>query len=310
MIMVFIMALFTKLEAADYPEADIHESDLKAIVKELTRTSKPRNYHNPDILNQLSQSIFDQLKSFGYRPEFQDFTAHKERYRNVLARIGPEGTPKLIVGAHYDCHGDTPGADDNASAVAGLITLAKLLKPHESALKCQIEFAAYTLEEPPFFKTNMMGSYIHAEKVHQDKAEVLAMICLEMIGYFTEAKNSQQYPVPAMKLFYPSVGNFIAVVSNFGSSALGRRVQKHMEHADIDVQRLVSPAWLPGVDFSDHLNYWKFDYPAVMITDTAFYRSHHYHQMTDTIETLDFTKMKEVIRGVYYAILNLTVKKD
>jgi len=290
-----------------YPKVSINKADLVQVVTELTSQPKPRNYRNVSILNALSQSIHNRFKSFGYAPRFQNFTVRNNNYRNVVACIGPKKAAKLIVGAHYDSHGETPGADDNATGVAGLITLAKLLKPYESKLKYQVEFVAFTLEEPPFFRSEKMGSYIHAKSINDGKTEVLGMICLEMIGYFTKDDNSQDYPVTAMKLLYPSVGDFIAVVSNISSRSLGSVLQSHMGKADIEVQRLVSPSSLPGVDFSDHLNYWKFDYPAVMITDTAFFRNKNYHKSTDTIDTINFTKMKEVILGAFYGILNLTI---
>jgi len=303
---VIFMGLFAHANTL-YPKVTINETDLIQVVTELTTQPKPRNYRNVSILNALSQSIYNQFKTFGYTPRFQNFTVRNNNYRNIVACMGPKKAAKLIVGAHYDSHGETPGADDNATGVAGLIALAKLLKPYESKLKYQIEFVAFTLEEPPFFRSEKMGSYIHAKSINDGKTEILGMICLEMIGYFTKDDNSQDYPVSAMKLLYPSVGDFIAVVSNISSRSLGSVLQSHMEKADIEVQRLVSPSSLPGVDFSDHLNYWKFDYPAVMITDTAFFRNKNYHKPTDTIDTINFTKMKEVIRGAFYGILNLTI---
>lgn len=302
-----LLSCFCSFAEERYPKVTIEKSDLIEIVRMFSTQKLPRNYKNTDTLNIVSLSIFNRFKSFGYSPSFQSFTARGNEYRNVIACIGPADAPKLIVGAHYDSHGDTPGADDNATGVAGLLTLAKLLKPYETALKYQVEFVAFTLEEPPFFRSKKMGSYVHAKSINDAKTEVLGMVCLEMIGFFTEDDDSQEYPVSAMKLLYPSVGDFIAVVSNFKSRGLGSVLQEHMENAEIDVQRLVSPSFLPGVDFSDHLNYWKFDYPAVMITDTAFYRNGNYHKTSDTIDTINFSKMSEVVRGVFYGVLNLAV---
>jgi len=116
------------------------------------------------------------------------------------------------------------------------------------------------------------------------------MICLEMIGFFTDKENSQSYPLAIMKLFYPSTGNFIGVVNNYGSSSFAAQIKKHMSATSINVEMLKAPSFVKGVDFSDHRNYWKFGYDAVMITDTAFYRNKNYHQDTDTIDTLNLVK--------------------
>ncbi len=136
------------------------------------------------------------------------------------------------------------------------------------------------------------------------------MISLETIGYYTDEPGSQQYPTPIMKLFYPSKGNFIAVVGNFNSAKLVNHFHHNMKHAAIDVEKLKAPAFLVGVDFSDHYNFWLHGYQAVMITDTAFYRSPHYHQETDTIDTLNFDKIAEVVKGVYWALINLKTKNE
>ena len=211
----------------------------------------------------------------------------------------------MIVGAHYDVCGNQPGADDNASAIAGLLEIARFAKKHESELPYRVDFVAYALEEPPFFGTAQMGSYVHAEFLHNNNVNIKGMICLEMIGFFTDKENSQSYPLAILRLFHPSTGNFIGVVSNFRSSSFAAQVAKHMGATSVDVRTLKAPSFVTGVDFSDHRNYWKFGYDAVMITDTAFYRNLNYHQETDLMNTLDFDKMREVIKGVCWSILNM-----
>lgn len=287
-----------------YPEISISEDELCAIVERLVSTDRPRNYQNLDTLVEVSEYIFDCFVKAGGNAEFQDLGVDIDAYRNVICRLGPTDAPKLVIGAHYDSCADTPGADDNATGIAGLISLVQLLKPYESGLKFQIEFVAFTLEEPPFFRTEGMGSYVHAKSLHDAKADVVGMICFEMIGFFTDEENSQAYPLAPMKLLYTSVGNFIALVSNFSSRSFCNKVDSHFKASTINARKLYAPTSLSGVDFSDHRNYWKFDYPAVMVTDTAFYRNPNYHKITDTVETLDFGRMKEVIRGVFYAVLN------
>lgn len=294
-----------------YPDPEISVENLRNTVSYLSAISAPRNYYNPGSLRDAATYISRKFREYGLKPEEQEFGVGEPSdltaatYVNVLASVGPREGSRLIVGAHYDVCGDQPGADDNASAVAGLLEIARFAKKHEAELPYGIDFVAYSLEEPPIFRTTKMGSYVHAESLHRKNIAVRGMICLEMIGYFTEEEKSQEYPLPLLKLFYPSVGNFIGVVSNYGSSSLAKQVARHMRVADLDVQALSAPSFLPGVDFSDHRNYWTFGYEAVMITDTSFYRNPNYHKKTDTIDTLSFEKMKEVVNGVCWVVLNI-----
>jgi len=210
------------------------------------------------------------------------------------------------VGAHYDVCGDQPGADDNASAVAGLLETARLLDAEKPRLRYRIDLVAYCLEEPPYFATEHMGSAVHAKSLHNGKVPVKAMICYEMIGYFSDQPGSQGFPDPALSRRYPNTGNFIVVVGKEGQEAFTAKVQSLMRaHSDIDVQSIsfASTQGLGGL--SDHRNYWQYNYPAVMINDTSFLRNPHYHQQSDTIHTLNFEKMAEVVRGAYAAITRL-----
>jgi len=152
-----------------------------------------------------------------------------------------------------------------------------------------------------------MGSAVHAKHLKEIEAEVKVMICLESIGYFTDDPKSQDYPIWFLKWFYPTAGNFIGVVSNFRSHFMGRKIRRLMvDNSGIKVQQLTAPSFLLGVDLSDHLNFWRNGYRAVMITDSAFYRNPNYHEATDTIDTLDFDRMAEVVKGAYSAIVSLS----
>ena len=215
------------------------------------------------------------------------------------------GLQRLVVGAHYDVYGENPGADDNASGTAGLLELARLLKSQNPDLKYRVDLVAYTLEEPPFFRTEFMGSAVHAKSLFDAGIKVKGMISMDMIGYFSDAPKSQDYPLGLLKLFYPAVGNYIAVVGNLGNVGMVRKVKKEMKKAAaLKVRSINAPASLPGIDFSDHRNYWKYDFDAVMITNTAFYRNKNYHEPTDTPETLNYEKMAEVVKGIYGAVVN------
>lgn len=289
-----------------YPDPNVSVDNLKDTVTYLTKIAPSRNYRKIRSLRKAEDYIYAKFVDYGFKPGRQEFVVNSQKYRNIIATAGAGDDPceVVVVGAHYDVCGNQPGADDNASAVAGLLEIARFAKKHEKELPCRIEFVAYCLEEPPFFGTEQMGSYIHAKSLFDKKIKVRGMICLEMIGYFTDAKDSQRFPSDFFKLLYPNEGNFIAVVSNGKNDALIKHTAKHMKEASIKVETLKAPSFIEGLDFSDHRNYWKFGYAAVMVTDTAFYRNPNYHKKTDTIETLSFDKMKEVVKGVCWAILN------
>jgi Zn-dependent M28 family amino/carboxypeptidase len=205
-----------------------------------------------------------------------------------------------LVGAHYDTAVFTPGADDNASGVAVLLELARLFQSVSSART--VRFAFFSTEEPPFFRTDDMGSRRYVERLKTRAETVSAMLCLEMVGYFSDEKSSQKYP-PLLRFFYPSEGNFAAVVGDFGSRQLVRRVAREIRAScRVPVESASLPRPVPGVDFSDHLNFWREGIPAVMVTDTAFYRNPHYHGPTDTPDKLDYILMSELTKGLASAV--------
>jgi Zn-dependent M28 family amino/carboxypeptidase len=279
---------------------------LKSDVYALVGTPKPRNYENLASLNQAADYISNEFKKLGLIVEEQRYTTMGAEYKNIIVSFGPKDAERLIVGAHYDVCSHQDGADDNASGTAGLLELARMLKWKSPELEYRIDLVAYTLEEPPFFRTDEMGSAVHAKSLHDAGVEVKGMICLEMIGYFSEERGSQDYPIGCLKLVYPRKGNYIALVGKLGKSKILRQTRRKMrKEMDMKIKSITAPSWVPGIDFSDHLNYWKYGYRAVMVTDTAFYRNKHYHQPTDTAEKLDFDKMADIVAGVFNAITAL-----
>lgn len=174
---------------------------------------------------------------------------------------------------------------------------------HKPKTKNIIEFVAYTLEEPPYYDTKFMGSRKHAELLDSQNISVRLMLSLEMIGYFSDEPNSQNFPVPLLKTVYPSRGNFIALVSRNQDWSITRTVKLLMQSGSkVDVFSINTFEFIPGIDWSDHRSYWAYNIPAIMITDTSFYRNKNYHKATDTVEKLDLEKMGQVISGVYSAL--------
>ena len=284
----------------------INHSDtawIKSHLTAITKTDKFRNHKNVDQLNQSADYIKTIFRKYTDSVFIQEFTVNGQIYKNVIASFGTENNKRIIVGAHYDVCEDQQGADDNASGVVGLLELSRLLKNQK--LNNRVDLVAYSLEEPPYFRTEFMGSYIHAKSLKENKTNVYGMISLEMIGYFKDEKKSQSYPIGLLSLFYGNKGNYITLVKKFGAGQFTRKfVRTFKSKKAIRTKKFAGPPALPGIDFSDHLNYWKFGYNALMITDTSFYRNKNYHEPGDTMETLDISRMAKVINGVFATLIS------
>ena len=206
----------------------------------------------------------------------------------------------VLVGAHYDTVEGSPGADDNASGIAALLELSHLFASVET--ECTLRFVAFTNEEPPFFFWGRMGSAVYAETAKARGEDIRLMISLEMLGAYSDRPGSQGYP-PFLKHFYPDRGNFIAMVSNRASrEELRQLVAAFQAHSDFPVESLATFEFVPGVAWSDHLSFWRQGYPAMMVTDTAFYRNAAYHSAADTPERLNYPAMAQVVEGLFHAL--------
>ncbi len=275
-------------------------------VEFLTTLTPARNWQNQASLDKAVQYIEAEFSKAGAAPEIQTWQADGNEYKNVITSYNTHQTKRLVIGAHYDVCGNQPGADDNASAVAGLLELVRLVFAHQPPLDYRIDFVAYCLEEPPFFATSSMGSYVHAQSLHDSKANVMGMISLEMIGYFSDEPESQPFPSPELAKLYPHTANFIIVVGIEAFAAFNKKVHQLMaEGSAIDVQVISFASGEGLAGLSDQRSYWKFGYPALMINDTSFIRNPHYHTKADTIDTLDFPKMTAVVDSTYRAITRL-----
>lgn len=265
-----------------------------------------RNFTNLAALNAAAATIRSEWERAGFEVTEQPFDVAGNAYKNLIISYGPDDAPVLVMGAHYDVCGEQDGADDNASGVAAILALARLLATEKPQVKHRIELVAFTLEEPPFFRTNNMGSAVHAAALAERGVEVKGMIALDLIGYFSDKPGSQMLPLSLLKVVYPTTGNFICVVGDLGNWGLTRSVKKRMKGAcGIPVESINAPSSIPGVDFSDHLSYWRRGFPAVLVTDTALYRNPNYHLPSDTIDTLDFDKLAEVVKGLYAVLVGL-----
>lgn len=277
-------------------------------VEFLTSIRPYRNSRNRKSLLKASNYILDEFSSIGLEVEEQKWMVKRKEYSNVIASYNKEKSKRLIIGAHYDVAGRSPGADDNASAVAGLLETARLIQENKPEIDYRMDFVAYCLEEPPYFRTHDMGSFVHAKSLWATNAEVLGMICYEMIGYFSKRGILAEFKFETSELAkgYPDNGEYIVVVGNEDYKDFNEKVHALMaENSGIDVQIANLPPYHKWAGMSDHLNYWKFSYPALMINDTSFLRNPHYHRRSDTIDTLDFEKMTEVINSAYRAVIKM-----
>jgi len=233
----------------------------------------------------------------GYAPADQPYEAGASPVKSVEAELrgGTRAAEIVVVGAHYDTV-STPGADDNASGVAGVLELARLLAGR--SLPRTVRFVAFVNEEPPFFWRDTMGSRVYARRCRERGENIVGMLSLEALGCFSDAEGSQKYP-PPFSAFYPSRGNFISFVGNLSSRGLVRRcLDSFRRHARFPSEGLAAPGQIQGIGWSDHWSFWQEGWPAVMVTDTATFRNLNYHTDGDTPEKLDYDRMARVVAGL------------
>ena len=279
---------------------------LRGHVEALSVRIGARSVEDYRNLEAARRYIMGALRQIGYTPELQTYDWRGRAYSNVIATR--PGTTKrdetVLIGAHYDTVEGTPGADDNASGAAVLLELARSFRDASPGRTLKMVF--FTLEEPPLFRSESMGSAVYARAAKAAGERIVAMVSLEMLGYYRDAKGGQAFPLPLMSLFFSTTPDFVAVVGNLASRDLVRRVSRSLENAaGLPVESLSTVGFVPGVDFSDHRSFWEIGSPAVMITDTAFYRNPNYHGIGDTIDTLDFGRMGRLLRGLETAVAGL-----
>lgn len=287
-------------------ELDEHEHQLRdrlrAHVEVLAGEIGPRHERIPEEYDKAASYLEGELEGMGYDVERQPVESRRATSYNLIARL--EGSDRadelVIVGGHYDTAGEQPGADDNASGAAGVIELARSLRKTEPSRT--IVFVLFANEEPPNYRQGGMGSLVMAKSLRDEGARVKVMFSLEMLGYYDDSPGSQHYPAP-LSYFYPDRGNFIGFVGKLGQrGAVTRSIERFRAECDFPSYGFAGPASIPGVGFSDHWAFWKHDFTAVMVTDTAFFRNPHYHKRSDTPETLDYNRFARVVGGLHEVI--------
>jgi len=281
------------------------KSNLEKHVEYFAGTIGERNVIAYQPLVSTAQYIENSLKGFGYEVASQEYVVQMRKVRNLIVEIQGKARANeiVVIGAHYDTVDDCPGADDNSSGVAALLELARLLKDSHPARTMRL--VAFVNEEPPWFQTSDMGSWVYAMEAHRKNENIVAAISLETIGMYSDAEGSQKYPA-GFKRLYPSRGNFIAFVGDLGSRALVRDVvASFRKSTQFPSEGSAVPGAIPGVGWSDHWSFWQEGYPAIMVTDTAPFRNPNYHLPTDKPDTLDYDRMARVTLGLFHVARDL-----
>ena len=271
---------------------------LRRHVERLAGEIGERHVLRPAALHAAERYIGEALRALGHDVARLNYEAQGVDSANLEVTIagGDRAGEIVLAGAHYDTVPGSPGADDNASGVAAIVELARLLRGSKPART--IRLVAFVNEEPPFFFWGEMGSKVYARAARRRGDDIRVMLSLEMLGCYSDEKGSQGYP-PLLGHFYPAQGNYIAFVSNLRSRhALRNAFDAFRAASDFPAEKLAAPALVPGIAWSDQLSFWREGYPAAMVTDTAFHRYRHYHQPTDTPEKLDYERMAQVVEGL------------
>lgn len=269
----------------------------------------PRDLSRPAAFHAAAGYVERELAAAGAPITRERYQAGGEEVSNVCLEIpgSRRAAEIVVVGAHYDTVRETPGADDNASAVAALIEVARLLRGERQART--VRYVAFACEEPPYFHTGDMGSQHHARGCRQRNERIVGMICLEMVGFFSDEPGSQGAPDGLPRLFrgvLPTKGDFLAAVGNLRSARLVWRFRRGFRRAtDLPLFAIALPESIREIRLSDNSSFWDQGYPALMVTDTSFLRNPHYHQASDTPETLDYERLARGVLGVAGAVREL-----
>lgn len=287
------------------PEEVELQAGLHTHVRRLAEEIGERNVFRPEALESAASYLVRSLESLGYSPAIQELQSGGRKVKNIEAQLSGQSKRDeiLVVGAHYDSVFGSPGANDNGSGVAAVLELARLFR--KKSPDRTIRFVFFTNEEPPNFGSENMGSWHYAKRCRDGGETVVGMLSIETIGYYSDKKGSQEYPAP-FSLFYPDTANFIGFVANPASKdLLFRCITSFRRHTQFPSEGIAAPSWISGIDWSDHACFWKFGYPAIMITDTAPFRYPYYHTREDTPDKVDYERTARVVAGISRVIAEL-----
>ena len=292
------------------PPATRAEIDLAANLRRHVEAiaNRPHNVRHYEALEAAAVYIEQTLNSLGYVVVSQRFDAHDRVVRNLEVTIEPSAPQRelssIIVGAHYDSAGESPGANDNGSGVAAVIELARLLRG--ASLQRRLRFVLFVNEEPPYFQTSDMGSFRYAGSLAERNEQVTAMISLETLGYYSDQPGSQAYPRP-FGAFFADRGDFVAFVGMPGSrDVVHRAIRSFRRGGTVPSIGGIAPGAITGIGWSDHWSFVQHGYAAMMITDTAVFRYPHYHRPTDTPDKIDYERLARVTNGLERVVWDLT----
>ncbi len=287
------------------PEEIALQQSLQTDVKKLATEIGARNYGQYERLNAAKDFLESSLTQAGYQVKRQEYKISNKSYYNLEVEHKGKTKPNeiIIVGGHYDSAFTSPGANDNGTGAAATLELARIFA--NKITNRTIRFVEFTNEEPPYFWTNDMGSLVYAKHLHQRHENVVAMLSLETMGYFSDREGSQKYPQP-VDLFYPNQGNFIGFIGNLNSGDLVKKViSSFRNHVQFPSEGSSLPGWIPGVGWSNQWSFWQQGYQGIMVTDTAPYRYQYYHTEQDTFDKIDFDKLARVVNGLVKVISDL-----
>jgi hypothetical protein len=285
------------------------EARLRAHVAALAGTIGERHLFRPKALAAAADYITKAWQAQGYAPEHEAFLVDGVTCANLLVTRPGRGRADeiLLIGAHYDTVPGSPGADDNASGVAGLLEITRAMAGLEPEMTAR--FVAFTNEEPPFFRSGQQGSAVHAQAARARGERIALMVSLEMLGFYDDRPGSQRYP-PLFRWFYPDRGNFLGFVADFRSRQVMQQAAMAFRAAGgLPLETCATFRWIPGVAWSDHGPFWRQGYQAFMVTDTAFHRNPFYHTAGDVPGTLDYTRFATAVGGLARCFTRLAVDR-
>ena len=291
------------------PLMPLSETELRLknqLVKDLTILAEEvgeRNLLKNKGLLAAAEFLESTLRNYPYKVSRHQYTVDTQACYNIVGeKLGTTKTQEIVVvGAHYDSLYGTAGANDNGSGVVALLAIARACADISTART--IRFVGFVNEEPPYFQTESMGSWVYAKQCRSNGDNIIGMISLETIGYYSDQKDSQQYP-PPFSLFYPSVGNFIAFVGNLKSAKLLKNsIRAFRKQTKFPSEGVATWSVVPGIGWSDHWAFWQEGYPAFMVTDTAPFRYPYYHTVDDTVDKIDFDRFARVVNGLQKMVM-------